>query len=136
MELLDEMHIKNVVVNLVDNAIAAMREKGTIWIDVRHDSEEESVRLEVGATHPTNGGFRRATGGADALRQLEQEVPDLVLTDLMMPDLDGWQVMALKSGQLDAAVPGPPRRAEPPRLRHQDRLDRVLRSARSVRGEP
>jgi two-component system response regulator VicR len=33
-----------------------------------------------------------ATGGMEGLKMLRQEVPDLVLLDLMMPDLDGWEV--------------------------------------------
>jgi len=36
---------------------------------------------------------RQATGGNKALRLLEEETPDLVLTDLMMPDLDGLQLV-------------------------------------------
>ncbi|MCG6893197.1 MAG: HAMP domain-containing protein [Desulfobacteraceae bacterium] len=49
---IDRQQIKQAMINLVDNAIAAMREKGTIWIDVRHDSEEESVRIEVADDGP------------------------------------------------------------------------------------
>ena len=33
-----------------------------------------------------------AAGGEEGLRQFETHAPDLVLLDLMMPDLDGWQV--------------------------------------------
>ncbi len=33
-----------------------------------------------------------ATGGMEGLKMVRQEVPDLVLLDLMMPDLDGWEV--------------------------------------------
>jgi len=33
-----------------------------------------------------------ATGGMEGLRMVRQEIPDLVLLDLMMPDLDGWEV--------------------------------------------
>jgi len=34
---------------------------------------------------------RRARNGREALQQLEQGVPDLVLLDLMMPVMDGWE---------------------------------------------
>lgn len=33
-----------------------------------------------------------AAGGEEGLKMLRQEPPDLVLLDLMMPDLDGWEV--------------------------------------------
>ena len=33
-----------------------------------------------------------AAGGIEGLRLIRQELPDLVLLDLMMPDMDGWEV--------------------------------------------
>ncbi len=33
-----------------------------------------------------------AQGGRESLKIIEQEQPDLVLLDLMMPDMDGWEV--------------------------------------------
>jgi DNA-binding response OmpR family regulator len=33
-----------------------------------------------------------STGGRDGLEIVRQELPDLVLLDLMMPDMDGWEV--------------------------------------------
>lgn len=33
-----------------------------------------------------------ASGGAQGLEVIRNEAPDLVLLDLMMPDLDGWEV--------------------------------------------
>ena len=33
-----------------------------------------------------------ATGGVEGLKMIRQEAPDLVLLDLMMPDMDGWEV--------------------------------------------
>jgi DNA-binding response OmpR family regulator len=39
-------------------------------------------------------GFRfvEAQGGEEGLRLIREEQPDLVLLDLMMPDVDGWEV--------------------------------------------
>jgi DNA-binding response OmpR family regulator len=34
---------------------------------------------------------QRARNGREALQRLEQEMPDLVLLDLMMPVMDGWE---------------------------------------------
>src|SRR5687768_15141664 len=33
-----------------------------------------------------------AAGGAEGLKLIRQDPPDLVLLDLMMPDMDGWEV--------------------------------------------
>ena len=33
-----------------------------------------------------------AAGGIEGLRMIREERPDLVLLDLMMPDMDGWEV--------------------------------------------
>jgi len=35
---------------------------------------------------------RGATGGIEGLEMIRKELPDLVLLDLMMPDMDGWEV--------------------------------------------
>jgi DNA-binding response OmpR family regulator len=33
-----------------------------------------------------------AAGGTEGLKMIRREPPDLVLLDLMMPDMDGWEV--------------------------------------------
>ena len=33
-----------------------------------------------------------ALGGREGLEMMERDTPDLVLLDLMMPDMDGWEV--------------------------------------------
>lgn len=35
---------------------------------------------------------RGALGGKEALRQMREKRPDLVLLDIMMPEMDGWEV--------------------------------------------
>lgn len=42
----------------------------------------------------TRKGFKviGAVGGREGLEAIERERPDLVLLDLMMPDMDGWEV--------------------------------------------
>ncbi|MBN1106365.1 MAG: HAMP domain-containing protein [Deltaproteobacteria bacterium] len=44
---LDRDQMKRVMINLLDNALDAIEEKGEIVIDLFHDREEERVRIEV-----------------------------------------------------------------------------------------
>lgn len=47
-----------------------------------------------------------AKGGREGLDLIRKELPDLVLLDLMMPDLDGWDVYhQIKSEELTRAIP-------------------------------
>ena len=47
-----------------------------------------------------------AKTGADGVRMVRQEKPDLILLDIMMPDMDGYQVCArLKSDPQTAYIP-------------------------------
>jgi two-component system, cell cycle response regulator DivK len=47
-----------------------------------------------------------AVDGEHALQLVEQRTPDLVLLDISLPKLDGWQVARrLKSGELTSKVP-------------------------------
>ena len=47
-----------------------------------------------------------ATGGREGLELVRKELPDLVLLDLMMPDMDGWDVYhQIKSEQATHEIP-------------------------------
>ena len=47
-----------------------------------------------------------ATGGKAALAALENEIPDLVLLDVMMPDMNGYEVCkAIRANELTAMLP-------------------------------
>jgi two-component system, OmpR family, response regulator VicR len=47
-----------------------------------------------------------ATGGNEGLKMVRQELPDLVLLDLMMPDLDGWEVyQQMKADENTRGIP-------------------------------
>ncbi|MDP2319875.1 MAG: response regulator [Acidobacteriota bacterium] len=50
--------------------------------------------------------IQMATGGREALAMIDTERPDLILLDVMMPDMDGFQVAAeLKSGLATRNIP-------------------------------
>lgn len=53
-------------------------------------------------------GYRvlKATGGFEALELAEQHQPDLILLDIMMPEMDGWEVLRLL--QVDSRTAGIP----------------------------
>ena len=61
------------------------------------------VRLILGRRGYTVLG---ATGGREGLELVRKELPDLVLLDLMMPDMDGWDVYhQIKSDETTRDIP-------------------------------
>lgn len=47
-----------------------------------------------------------ANGGKEGLDMVRKELPDLVLLDLMMPDLDGWEVFQqMKADETTRHIP-------------------------------
>ncbi len=47
-----------------------------------------------------------AAGGKEGLEKMRQNPPDLVLLDLMMPDMDGWEVyQQMKAGEKTRNIP-------------------------------
>lgn len=56
--------------------------------------EDEQEMIDLVSLILSRKGFEviGASGGQDGLRLIEQLQPDLVLLDLMMPDMDGWEV--------------------------------------------
>jgi len=47
-----------------------------------------------------------ATGGVEGLKLIREDPPDLVLLDLMMPDMDGWEVyQQIKADELTKGIP-------------------------------
>ena len=47
---LDRQQIKQAMINLVDNAVAAIKKEGEIKIAIRHESNDKTVRIEVADT--------------------------------------------------------------------------------------
>jgi len=57
------------------------------------DDEPDIVDLLLLMLDGTGYDVITASGGNDCLEKLKQGVPDLILLDLIMPDLDGWEVL-------------------------------------------
>ncbi len=56
------------------------------------DDEPENLELMEGILAPSGYTVRTAGGGREALQAVEEELPDLILLDLMMPTVSGFEV--------------------------------------------
>lgn len=56
--------------------------------------EDEPEMIDLIRLILTRHGFQvtGANGGIEGAKKVREELPDLILLDLMMPDMDGWQV--------------------------------------------
>ncbi len=89
------------VLNLLPQAM----HRGEIWI-IDDDPLALNYYRELISASLSDYHIRTLHGGREAIALLEEEVPDLVLLDLMMPDIDGFQVLEhLRSNTNTALVP-------------------------------
>ena len=56
------------------------------------EDEPEMFALVELILEDTNIEFISAVGGQEGLRIIREEQPDLILLDIMMPEVDGWDV--------------------------------------------
>jgi DNA-binding response OmpR family regulator len=69
-------------------------EGGMRMAEVLVVEDEEDVRRLVRVLLERAGhGVREASNGIEALRMLQSSTPDLVVLDVTMPELDGWQTL-------------------------------------------
>ncbi len=68
--------------------------------------DDEPDTLELVKLVLESGGFETmlAANGMEALAQIDRTKPDLVLLDIMMPDMDGWDVFR-KIKEKDSKIP-------------------------------
>jgi PleD family two-component response regulator len=70
------------------------------------DDNPDNLRLLDGILSEHHYKIRLAPGGERALATIRKEAPDLVLLDIMMPDMDGFEVCRqLKADQETAGIP-------------------------------
>lgn len=70
--------------------------------------EDEQEMIDLVRLIMARRGFEvlGANGGHDGLALIRQNMPDLVLLDLMMPDMDGWDVyQQLKADESTRDIP-------------------------------
>jgi len=70
--------------------------------------EDEPEMIELIRLILERRGFevKGAGGGVEGLKVVREERPDLVLLDLMMPDLDGWEVyQQMKADEATRNIP-------------------------------
>ena len=67
------------------------------------DDEPDITRLVANAL--SNYDVVEAGGGQEALRKVREQPPDLVITDIKMPEMDGYALLtALREGSPDLPV--------------------------------
>ena len=68
--------------------------------------DDEGTRALVRASLELEGfDVREAASGTEGLSALEQDPPDLILLDVMMPQMDGWEMLRRVQEQHGGAIP-------------------------------
>jgi two-component system response regulator VicR len=70
--------------------------------------EDEAEMIDLIRLILSHHGFevKGANGGKEGLEIIRKELPDLVLLDLMMPDMDGWEVyQQMKADDATKGIP-------------------------------
>ena len=70
------------------------------------EDDPEMVTLVTMILKPKGFDVKGANGGCEALEIIPKIMPDLILLDLMMPEMDGWEVFhRLKSIESTSRIP-------------------------------
>lgn len=99
---LQQKHLSNLV---PPSVLRSMVEKPPATILVV-DDDEMALKLVKMTLKQENYNMLFATGGIEALKLLDKQCPDLILMDMMMPDIDGLEtLLQIKSGEQFTSVP-------------------------------
>jgi two-component system response regulator VicR len=98
------------VVNLPGNGILPERLEASMTDDPRRVVyiEDEQEMIDLVRLILSRKGFEviGANGGREGLDEIRKSLPDLVLLDLMMPDMDGWEVyQQMKAEEATRQIP-------------------------------
>jgi CheY-like chemotaxis protein len=78
--------------------LAVESERATAAFRVLVVDDDPSIRRLMIATLKRDGyTFAEATNGEEALERMRSDAPDVVLLDLMMPRVSGWDVLKVRS---------------------------------------
>jgi two-component system, OmpR family, response regulator VicR len=70
------------------------------------EDDPDMIDLVTLILRPRGINVKGAHGGRQGLDMVRDELPDLILLDLMMPDLDGWDLyQQLKADPATSAIP-------------------------------
>ncbi|HSD51853.1 MAG TPA: response regulator, partial [Candidatus Methylomirabilis sp.] len=70
------------------------------------DDEPENLELLEAVLTPIGHSIRKARGGREALKAVEEELPEIILLDLMMPGVSGFDVCEmLRASERTARIP-------------------------------
>jgi two-component system response regulator VicR len=70
------------------------------------EDDPDMIDLVTLILRPRGINVKGAHGGRQGLDMVREELPDLILLDLMMPDLDGWDLyQQLKAEPATSAIP-------------------------------
>ena len=70
------------------------------------DDEPDIIETAAFMLRARNYSVSTASGGLEGIKKAEKEYPDLILLDIMMPDVDGYEVCTkLKAGKNTKHIP-------------------------------
>lgn len=80
-----------------------MNEKGKILVV---DDEQKNLLIMESLLAPRGHELTFASDGAEAIQKLDEDPPDLILLDVMLPDMDGFKICKiLKSNEATRLIP-------------------------------
>lgn len=70
------------------------------------DDDERSLRLIEAMLAPNGYDVVLINGGKEAINAVHEQKPDLVILDIMMPDIDGYSLLsAIKADEITRDIP-------------------------------